>query len=140
MVRKASAVWKGSLKEGQGSVSVPSGALKDLAYNFGQRFEDKPGTNPEELIVAAHAACYGMALSGQLGKDNLKPESLDTKGTLTFEKTDAGFTITRIHLEVLGKVPGASIEAFQKAAEEAKKTCPISRVLNTSITLDAKLA
>jgi osmotically inducible protein OsmC len=140
MLRKASAVWKGSLKEGQGTVSVPSGALKDLSYNFGQRFEDKPGTNPEELIVAAHASCFAMALSAALGKDNLTPDSIDSKGTLTFEKTDAGFTITRIHLEVVGKVPGASNEAFQKAADDAKRTCPISRVLKAEITLDAKLA
>jgi osmotically inducible protein OsmC len=140
MLRKASAVWKGSLKEGQGTVSVGSGALKDLAYDFGRRFEDKPGTNPEELIVAAHASCFAMALSATLGKDSLTPESLESKGTLTFEKTDAGFTITRIHLEIVGKVPGATNEQFQKAAEEAKRTCPISRVLNTNITLDAKLA
>jgi osmotically inducible protein OsmC len=140
MLRKASAVWKGSLKEGQGTVSVGSGALKDLAYDFGRRFEDKPGTNPEELIVAAHASCFAMALSATLGKDNLTPESIDSKGTLTFEKTDAGFTITRLHLEVVGKVPGATAETFQKAADEAKRTCPISRVLNATITLDAKLA
>jgi osmotically inducible protein OsmC len=140
MVRKASAVWKGGLKDGQGTVSVPSGVLKDVAYNFGKRFEDAPGTNPEELIAAAHASCFAMALSSVLGKGNLTPEMIDAKATLTFEKTDAGFSTTKIRLDVVAKVPGAQNDVFQKAADEAKRTCPISRLLNTTIELDAKLA
>jgi osmotically inducible protein OsmC len=140
MVRKASAQWKGTLKDGQGTVSTDSGVLKTVPYNFAQRFESQPGTNPEELIAAAHASCFSMALSAELGKANLKPDSVDTKATLTLEKLDVGFTITRIHLEVSAMVPGASADAFNKAAEDAKRGCPISRLLNTTITLEAKLA
>jgi osmotically inducible protein OsmC len=139
MVRKASAVWTGGLKDGKGTVSSETGILKSVPYNFSQRFEDAPGTNPEELIAAAHAACYAMALSGALGGANLKPESIETRSTLTMEKLDVGFTTTRVHLEVSAKVPGASVEAFLKAAEDAKRGCPISRLLNTTITLEAKL-
>jgi lipoyl-dependent peroxiredoxin len=140
MVRKASAVWKGGLKDGQGTVSTESGVLKSVAYNFVQRFENEPGTNPEELIAAAHASCFSMALSAELGKANLKPASIETKAALTLEKLDVGFTTTRIHLEVTASVPGASNEAFLKASEDAKRGCPISRLLNTTITLEAKLA
>jgi lipoyl-dependent peroxiredoxin len=139
MVRKASAIWKGGLKDGQGTVSAESGVLQSTPYNFAQRFETSPGTNPEELIASAHAACYSMALSGELGKANLKAASIETKATLTLEKLDVGFTITRIHLDVLGNVPGASNEAFLSAANDAKRGCPISRLLNTTITLEAKL-
>jgi osmotically inducible protein OsmC len=139
MVRKASAIWKGGLKDGQGTVSADSGVLQATPYNFAQRFETSPGTNPEELIAAAHASCFSMALSAELGKASLKPNSIETKAALTLEKLDVGFTITRIHLEVVGNVPGASTEAFLKAAEDAKRGCPISRLLNTTITLDAKL-
>lgn len=139
MIRKASAVWNGGLKDGKGTVSTETGTLKAVSYNFAQRFEDAPGTNPEELIAAAHASCYSMALSATLGGANLKPESVETKASLTLEKLDVGFTVTRIHLDVAAKVPGATPEAFLKAAEEAKRTCPISRVLNTTITLEAKL-
>ena len=141
MIRKANAVWKGGLKDGQGTVSSDSGVLKAVSYNFSQRFEDQPGTNPEELIAAAHAACYSMALSGDLGRANLKPESVETKASLTLERIEGvGFTTTRIHLEVLGKVPGVTQEQFVGIAEGAKRNCPISRLLNTTITLDAKLA
>jgi osmotically inducible protein OsmC len=139
MIRKANAVWKGGLKDGQGSVSSESGVLASASYNFAQRFEDKPGTNPEELIAAAHAACYSMALSATLGGANFKVESVETKASLTLEKLDLGFTITRIHLDVLAKVPGATPEQFLASAETAKRTCPISRLLNTTITLEAKL-
>jgi lipoyl-dependent peroxiredoxin len=139
MIRKASAVWNGGLKDGKGTVSTDTGALKSVSYNFAQRFEDAPGTNPEELIAAAHASCYSMALSGALGAASLKPESIETTASLTLEKLDVGFTISRIHLAVAAKVPGAAPEAFLKAAEEAKRTCPISRLLNTTITLEAKL-
>jgi lipoyl-dependent peroxiredoxin len=140
MVRKASAIWKGGLKDGQGTVSTDSGVLKSVNYNFSQRFENEAGTNPEELIAAAHASCYSMALSAELGKANLKPASIETRAALTLEKLDVGFTTTRIHLEVTASVPGASNEAFFKATEDAKRGCPISRLLNTTITLEAKLA
>jgi len=140
MVRKASAVWKGGLKDGQGTVSSDSGVLKGVSYNFAQRFEDKPGTNPEELIASAHASCFAMALSGKLEGAGTKADSIESKALVTLEKTDAGFTVTKIHLEVLAKVPGAKPEDFQRLAEDAKKTCPISRLLNAPITLDAKLA
>jgi lipoyl-dependent peroxiredoxin len=140
MVRKAGAVWKGGLKDGQGTVSSGSGVLKDASYNFAQRFEDKPGTNPEELIAAAHASCYAMALSAKLEGAGSKAESVESRAAVTLEKTDAGFTVTKIHLEVVAKVPGAKSEDFIKLAEDAKKTCPISRLLNAPITLDAKLA
>jgi osmotically inducible protein OsmC len=139
MVRNASAVWKGGLKDGQGTLSTGSGAVKELSYNFAKRFEDQPGTNPEELVAAAQAACFAMAASGKLDAAGLKAESLDVKATLTFEKLDVGMTTTRIHLELAGKVPGATPDVFLKAAEEAKRTCPISRLLNTTITLEAKL-
>jgi osmotically inducible protein OsmC len=140
MVRKASAIWKGGLKDGQGTVSTDSGVLKTVPYNFSQRFENEAGTNPEELIAAAHAACFSMALSAELGKANLKPASVETSAALTLEKLDVGFTTTRIHLSVTASVPGASPEAFLKATEDAKRGCPISRLLNTTITLEAKLA
>jgi lipoyl-dependent peroxiredoxin len=140
MIRKASAVWTGGLKDGKGRVSTETGVLKDVSYNFSQRFEDQPGTNPEELVAAAHSACYAMALAGALGKANLQPESVEARAKLTFEKQDVGFTTTNIHLEVTAKVSGIGQEAFLKIAEEAKKGCPISRLLNTNITLDAKLA
>ena len=139
MIRKANAVWKGGLKDGQGTVSSESGVLASASYNFAQRFEDKPGTNPEELIAAAHAACYSMALSGAIGTAGFKPESVETKASLTLEKLDVGFTVSRIHLDVVAKVPGATPEQFLAAAEQAKRTCPISRLLNTTITLEAKL-
>jgi osmotically inducible protein OsmC len=139
MQRKASAVWKGGLKDGQGTVSSASGVLSNTKYSFTTRFEDAPGTNPEELIAAAHAACFSMALSAQLGGTNLTPESIATSATLTMEKLDAGWTITAVHLDVVAKVPGASAEAFNTAAQNAKAGCPVSKVLNAKITMDAKL-
>ena len=140
MVRNASAVWKGGLKDGKGEITSGSGVLKSTPYNFVQRFEDAPGTNPEELIGAAHAGCYSMQLSGVLGKANKTADSIETKASVHFEKLDVGFTISRIHLDVVAKIPGISPEEFLKAAEEAKRICPISRVLNATITLEAKLA
>lgn len=140
MKRKASAQWKGSLKEGNGVFSADSGAFTNLPYSFGRRFEDQPGTNPEELIAAAHASCYAMALSSELGKLGITPVSIDSSATVTFEKTDAGFTITESHLDVIGKLPTPDAAKWQQATEAAKRGCPISRVLNTKITLDAKLA
>ncbi len=139
MERKASAVWKGGLKDGKGTVSSTSGVLSNTPYSFATRFEGTPGTNPEELIAAAHAGCFSMALSAQLGAANLTPESINTSATLTMEKLEAGWTITAVHLDVIAKVPGASAEAFNKAAQDAKAGCPVSKVLNAKITMNAKL-
>jgi lipoyl-dependent peroxiredoxin len=139
MKRNASAVWRGGLKDGKGSLSTDSGVLANTQYSFSTRFEDGIGTNPEELIGAAHAGCFSMALSGQLGNAGLTAESIRTKATVTLEKTDAGFTITAVHLDVTAKVPGADRAAFEAAANGAKAGCPVSRVLNAAITMDAKL-
>jgi osmotically inducible protein OsmC len=139
MERKASAVWKGGLKDGKGAVSSASGVLSNTPYSFATRFEGTPGTNPEELIAAAHAGCFSMALSAQLGTANLTPESINTSATLTMEKLEAGWTITAVHLDVIAKVPGASAEAFNKAAQDAKAGCPVSKVLNAKITMNATL-
>jgi lipoyl-dependent peroxiredoxin len=139
MKRKASAVWQGGLKDGKGSISTESGALKETQYSFSTRFESGVGTNPEELIAAAHAGCFSMALSAQLGGANLKPERIATTATVTMEKLDAGWTLTAVHLDVTAKVPGATAAAFETAAGNAKAGCPISRVLKADITMDAKL-
>jgi osmotically inducible protein OsmC len=139
MKRKASAVWKGELKGGSGTISTESGLLSQAQYSFGTRFENGKGTNPEELIAAAHAGCFSMALSGQLGAAGLKPDSIATTATVTLDKTDAGFTVTAVHLDVTAKVPGADAGAFATAANNAKAGCPISRLLNAPITMDAKL-
>ena len=140
MKRKASAVWQGGLRGGKGTMSSDSGVLSKTQYSFSTRFEDGIGTNPEELIAAAHAGCYSMALSAELEKADLTPESVSTNATLTFEKTDAGFTITVSHLDVVAKVPGVDAAKFAEIANAAKLGCPISRALNAEITLDAKLA
>jgi lipoyl-dependent peroxiredoxin len=139
MKRKASAVWEGGLKDGKGRISTDSGVLQDTQYSFSTRFEDGKGTNPEELIAAAHAGCFSMALSGQLGNAGLTADAINTSAAVTLEKTDAGFTITKVHLEVRAKVPGASAEAFDTAANNAKAGCPISRLLKAEITMDAQL-
>ena len=139
MQRKASAVWIGGLKDGKGTVSTDSGVLKQTSYSFSTRFENQPGTNPEELIAAAHAGCFSMALSGQLGNAGMTAESIETTATLTLEKTDAGFTITAIHLDVKARIPGADRTKFEEAANNAKKGCPVSRVLNANITMTAML-
>jgi osmotically inducible protein OsmC len=141
MLRTASAVWRGGLKDGKGTISSQSGVLKETQYSFGTRFENGVGTNPEELIASAHAGCFTMALSAQLGNANLKPESLETTAEVKFEKVGDGFSITAIHLTTRAKVPGASPEAFETAANNAKNGCPISKLFkgNTEITLDAKL-
>ena len=135
MVRKASAVWNGSLKEGKGTISTESGVLANTPYSFSTRFENARGTNPEELIAAAHAGCFTMALSAELGKASIKPESLETTASVTFEKLEAGFTVTKIHLETKARIPGADKAAFEKAAQDAKTGCPISRLLKAEITL-----
>ncbi|HEV2704319.1 MAG TPA: OsmC family protein [Pyrinomonadaceae bacterium] len=139
MRRKASAVWMGGLKDGQGTISTDSGVLSETQYSFSTRFEEGMGTNPEELIAAAHAGCFSMALSGQLGNAGLTADSIRTTATVRLEKTDAGFTITSVHLDVTARVPGADQQAFDTAANNAKAGCPVSRVLNAEITLDAKL-
>jgi lipoyl-dependent peroxiredoxin len=139
MKRSASAVWQGGLKDGKGSISTASGVLADTQYSFSTRFEEGKGTNPEELIAAAHAGCFSMALSAQLDTAGKKAESIQTEATVTMDKTDAGFTITAVHLKVRAKVPGASPPEFQQAAEAAKKGCPVSRVLNATITMETKL-
>jgi lipoyl-dependent peroxiredoxin len=139
MERKASAVWKGGLKDGQGSLTTPSGVLSETRYSFIDRFESGTGTNPEELVAAAHAGCFSMALSAELGNAGMKPESIRTTATLTFEKKEKGFTVTRIHLDTTARVPGADAAAFEKVANAAKAGCPISRLLNTEITLSARL-
>jgi osmotically inducible protein OsmC len=139
MKRKASAVWNGGLKDGKGAISTESGVLKDTQYSFSTRFENGIGTNPEELIAAAHAGCFSMAFSGQLGGANLKPERIATIATVTMEKLDAGWTLTAVHLDVTAKIPGATPATFETAANNAKAGCPISRVLNATITMDAKL-
>ncbi len=139
MKRTASAVWKGGLKDGKGTVSGPSGALNQTPYSFSTRFEDQPGTNPEELVAAAHAGCFSMALSGQLGAAGMTAESIHTQANLTMEKLEAGWTVTAIHLEVKAKIPGGDQAKFEQAAANAKNGCPISRLLNTKITMDARL-
>jgi osmotically inducible protein OsmC len=139
MTRSATAQWNGALKDGNGTMSSSSGALRDLPYSFRTRFEDEPGTNPEELIAAAHAGCFSMAFSGKLNAAGLSPEFIRTTADLTLEKTDAGQTITAIHLTTRARVPGADAAAFEAAAQDAKATCPISRLLNTEITVDAAL-
>jgi osmotically inducible protein OsmC len=139
MERTASAVWKGSLKEGKGTISTQSGILSDAPYSFTTRFENEKGTNPEELIAAAHAGCFTMALSAQLGTMNFTPQSLRTSAKVTLEKLDAGWTISKVHLDVSARVPGLTASAFESAAASAKANCPVSRLFNAEITLDAHL-
>ena len=140
MKRSASAVWNGGLKDGNGAVSTESGVLSATPYNFSQRFESEKGTNPEELVAAAHAACFSMALSLFMANEGLTPESISTTADVTFENVNGAWTITSSHLQTAVKSQNADPAAFQKAAEGAKAGCPISRLLNTAITLDAKLA
>ena len=139
MQRTASAHWSGGLKDGKGSVSTQSGVLSQTQYSFSTRFENGIGTNPEELIAAAHAGCFTMALSAQLGEAGMKADSIDTNAIVTLEKTDAGFTITASHLDVKVKIPGADKAKFEQAAQNAEKGCPVSRVLNAKITMNAEL-
>ena len=139
MQRKASARWQGTTQEGSGTLSVQSGTLKDVPYSFKARFGDGKGTNPEELLAAAHAGCFTMALSAELGKAGLAPTLLRTSCAITLDNVEGGWGITESHLEVTAKVPGASAEAFQKAAQAAETGCPVSKLFKTKITLDAKL-
>lgn len=131
--RSANAVWQGDLRGGKGQISTPSGVLKDDAYTFATRFENAAGTNPEELIAAAHAACFTMAFSGVLARQGYNPEKLQTQATVSMDKTDAGFTVTKVKLEVDGQVPNLDQATFQQLAEEAEKGCPISRLLRPGL-------
>jgi lipoyl-dependent peroxiredoxin len=139
MKRSASAVWKGGLKDGRGTISTQSGVLQDTQYSFSTRFEEGKGTNPEELIAAAHAGCFTMALSAQLESAGKKAESIQTEAEVTMEKTDAGPTVTAVHLKVRAKVPGAAPPDFKTATEAAKSGCLVSRLLKAQITMEAKL-
>jgi osmotically inducible protein OsmC len=140
MKRTAEAKWQGDLKTGAGEISMASGTLSHVPYSFHSRFEQGKGTNPEELLAAAHAGCFTMALSNQLAQAGLKADSLETTCTITLEQKDGGFAITESHLELKAKVPGASQEAFDKATQGAKSGCPVSKLYNTNITLTATLA
>ncbi|HQO82102.1 MAG: Peroxiredoxin OsmC [Deltaproteobacteria bacterium ADurb.BinA179] len=139
MKRKASAIWKGGIRDGKGSISTDSGVLSDTPYSFGTRFENEKGTNPEELIGAAHAGCFSMALSLMLGEAGFTPENISTVASVTLKKIEGGFGITAVHLDVSARVPGIDQQAFQAAAEKAKTGCPVSRVLNAAITMEARL-
>ncbi len=139
MNRTAKAQWKGDLKSGAGIISSASGVLSNTPYSFRDRFEQGTGTNPEELLAAAHAGCFSMALSAQLQKENLKADSIETTCTITLEKEGDGFEIKKSHLQLVAKIPGASEDAFNRAAQAAKEGCPVSKLYDTEITLDAKL-
>lgn len=139
MKRTASAQWTGNLKEGKGSISTQSGVLSETQYGFNTRFEDGPGTNPEELIAAAHAGCFSMALSAQFTEAGITVDSIKTSAAVTLDKVDGGFAITAVHLDLTAKIPGIDRTRFETIANQAKTGCPVSKVLNAEITLDAKL-
>ncbi len=139
MKRTATAAWQGGLKDGKGTISTQSGVLQQTQYSFGTRFEDGKGTNPEELIAAAHAGCFSMALSGQLGAAGLVPQSIETTAAVTLDKVGDGFEVTKVHLDVRVSIPGADQAAFDTAAKNAKEGCPISKLLKAEITMDATL-
>ncbi|MFC4352356.1 OsmC family protein [Fodinicurvata halophila] len=139
MKRSASAVWTGDLKGGKGQISSESGVLENSQYSFSTRFEEGKGTNPEELIAAAHAGCYSMALSNELAGAGLSPESVETRASVTLDKVEEGFAITKIHLDVKAKVPGASKDDFDAAADRAKTGCPVSKLMKAEITLESQL-
>lgn len=139
MKRNASAIWQGGLMDGKGRLTTNSGVLSDTQYSFHTRFEEGRGTNPEELIAAAHAGCFSMALSMMLGESNIKPEKINTTATVSLDKSDGGFSITESHLEVRVRAPGADEKTFQAAAEKAKAGCPVSRALSMKITMNAAL-
>ncbi len=139
MKRNASALWKGGLKDGHGTLSTDSGVLSDTKYSFTTRFEGTPGTNPEELIAAAHAGCFSMALSAQLEKEGLKADYIKTSAAVTLEKLDQGFSITTIHLTVAAKIANATQKIFDTVTHNAKEGCPVSKLMNAKITMDAKL-
>lgn len=140
MKRKARAVWSGGFQAGKGKLSTDSKILADTPYSFRTRFEEEPGTNPEELIGTAHAGCFSMALSMILGLEGIVPEKIETEAVITLEKDGDGFSVTASHLDVTATIPGGDEKAFQEAAEKAKVSCPISKLLNTSISMVARLA
>lgn len=141
MKRTATAVWNGSLKEGKGTLTAPGGALKNTEYSFGSRFESGAGTNPEELIAAAHAGCFAMALSAELGGAGFKPERLEAVATVSLDNVPPkGWTVTTSHIVLNAKIPGIDAAKFKEIADKAKAGCPISRLLNATVTLEAKLA
>jgi osmotically inducible protein OsmC len=139
MKRTANAQWQGDLKSGRGNISTASGVLDKTQYSFSTRFEDGKGTNPEELLAAAHAGCFTMALSAQLGQANLTAESIETQCAISLEKQPEGFAVTESHLDLKAKVPGATQEQFDKAVQAAKSGCPVSKLYKTNITLNAQL-
>ncbi len=139
MNKTASAHWAGNLKQGKGTISTESGALKDNPYGFNTRFENQPGTNPEELIGAAHAGCFSMAFAMLLGEENFTPDSIDTQATVTLERQSDGFAVTAVHLKMQARIPSIEQSKFDEIADKAKSGCPISKLLNAKITLDATL-
>ncbi len=139
MDRFATAIWQGGIKEGKGTLSTETGVLSGTPYSFSARFENGAGTNPEEMIAAGHAGCFTMDLSGRLERAKMIAEKIQTKATLSLEKGEKGFAVTRIHLDVTAKIPNADAPAFQEAVNKAKEGCPISRLLNTEITVSARL-
>jgi lipoyl-dependent peroxiredoxin len=141
MQRTGSAEWRGGLKDGKGTVSTQSGTLKQTQYSFSTRFENGVGTNPEELLAAAHAGCFSMALSGQLGNAGMTADSINTTATVTLDKVEGGFAITKVHLDVTAKIPNADQAKFETAANNAKAGCPVSKLFKgAEITMSAKLA
>lgn len=139
MDRSATAVWQGGIKDGKGALTTETGVLSNTPYSFSARFENGAGTNPEELIAAGHAGCFTMDLSGRLERAKMVAETIQTKATVTLDKGEKGFSVTRIHLEVVAKIPNVDEPAFQTAVRQAKENCPISRLLNTEITVSARV-
>jgi osmotically inducible protein OsmC len=139
MIKKASAIWKGGIKDGSGTISTETGVLNEAPYGFKSRFENGKGTNPEELIGAAHAGCFSMALSLMLGEAGMTAEKIETHAAVTLDKVGDGFAITASHLDVTAKIPGGDPAKFQEVANKAKAGCPVSKVLNARITMNAKL-
>ena len=139
MQRKASAIWQGGLKDGKGTISTESGILKQAQYGFNTRFGNGPGTNPEELLAAAHAGCFAMALSNELGNLGIIPKQLEASATITLDKTANGFEITKSHIDLVAEIPGADNDKFQQAVKAAEKGCPVSKLFKAEISVSARL-
>ena len=139
MERKATAIWQGGLKDGKGTISTESGVLEQTQYSFTTRFEDGKGTNPEELLAAAHSGCFAMALSNELGTAGMVPKSLEATATISLEKTPEGFSITKSHIDLIADVPGANPSKFEAAVKAAKTGCPVSKLFKAEITVSARL-